>query len=151
MTTIVVVNPETKETLGKRGEQWAYECEKRRLISQGFDPNKPENSGILEWVSEKNPASNHDIRSIDEDLNEVYIEVKSSSDRGRVIYLSLAELDFAFQKGKQYWLYWVGNVAAEQPDPPECYRDFALWLREKKVTADVDTLHITLRMPGTSG
>lgn len=149
-TTIVVTGHETKEALGRRGEQWAYECEKHRLRSLGFDSDMPEYRGILEWVSARTPTSSYDIRSVDENLNDIYIEVKASSDRGRVIHLSLSELELALQKGEQYWLYWVGNVGAEQPDPPECYRDFASWLRDKKVTVDVDSLRITLRMPGAS-
>lgn len=148
-TILVVAGQETKEALGRRGEQWAFECEKRRLSDLGLDPDIPENHGLLEWASARNPTSSYDIRSVDENLNEIYIEVKASSDRGRVIHLSLSELELALQKGEQYWLYWVGNVGAEQPDPPECYKNFALWLREKRVTVDVDSLRITLRVPAS--
>lgn len=148
-TTLMLTSEEAREQLGKRGEEWVYACEKRRLADLGFDVEKPEYRGLLEWVSASKPGSPYDIRSVDEDLNVVYIEVKSSSDRNPVIHLSIDQLTFAGEHGERYWLYWVGNVAAEQPDPPECYRDFARWLREKKVAVDVDSLLITLRKPST--
>jgi len=113
------------------------------------NPEEAEKSGLLAWVSAGRPGSPFDIRSLDEQLNEVFIEVKSSSDRNPVIHLSITELAFALEHGERYWLYWVGSVAATQPDPPEYYRDFARWLREKKVTVDVDSLNITLRKPST--
>jgi hypothetical protein len=148
-TTLTLTSEEAKEQLGKRGEEWVYASEKRRLAAMDVNPEEAEKSGLLAWVSAGRPGSPFDIRSLDEQLNEVFIEVKSSSDRNPVIHLSITELAFALEHGERYWLYWVGSVAATQPDPPEYYRDFARWLREKKVTVDVDSLNITLRKPST--
>ena len=146
-TTLTLTSEETREELGKRGEEWVYVSEKRRLADLGFDVEKPENGGLLEWVSAGKPGSPYDIRSVDEDLNVVYIEVKSSSERNPVIHLSITELAFALAEGERYWLYWVGNASAAQPDPPEEYRNLAAYITEKKVMLDVDSLKITLRTP----
>lgn len=146
-TTLTLTSEEAREQLGKRGEEWVYASEKRRLADLGFDVAKPENHELLQWVSAGQPGSPYDIRSVDDDLDTVYIEVKSSSDRNPVIHLSTTELAFALEKGERYWLYWVGNAGAAQPDVPEYYRNLGRYIAEKKITLDVDSLKITLRPP----
>ncbi len=146
-TTLTLTSQESKEQIGKRGEQWVYECEKRRLAAMDVNPADAEKSGLLAWVSAGQPGSPYDIRSLDEQLDEVFIEVKSSSDRNPVIHLSITELAFALAKGERYWLYWVGNASAAQPDLPEYYRNLGKYITEKKVMLDVDSLKITLAAP----
>ncbi len=146
-TTLTLTSEDAKEQLGKRGEEWVYASEKRRLADLGFDVENSENHELLEWVSAGKPGSPYDIRSVDDDLDTVYIEVKSSSDRNPVIHLSTTELAFALEKGERYWLYWVGNAGASQPDAPEYYRNLGRYIAEKRITLDVDSLKITLRPP----
>ena len=146
-TTLTLTSQESKEQIGKRGEQWVYECEKRRLAEMDVNPAEAEKSGLLGWVSAGQPGSPYDIRSLDEQLNEVFIEVKSSSDRNPVIHLSITELAFALAKGERYWLYWVGNASEAQPDLPEYYRNLGKYITEQKVMLDVDSLKITLCTP----
>lgn len=146
-TTLTLISEETKGELGRRGEEWVYASEKRRLQALNLDAEELEKSGYLAWVSKDRPGSPYDIRSVDENLNDVYIEVKSSFDRNPVIHLSVSELAFAFEKGERYWLYWVGNASAAQPDVPEYYRNLGRYIADKKITLDVDSLKITLRPP----
>jgi hypothetical protein len=120
---------EITQELGRRGEQWAYEVEKRRLEEQGFDPAELEEMEELVWVAKSKPTANYDIKSVREtetgEQRTVYIEVKASSGTSREIKMSRSEFELALSLGKDYWLYWVANVETAEPDPPICFPNLA--------------------------
>lgn len=135
--------------LGRRGEEWAFECEKQRLAKLQLNVADLERKDDLRWVSRELPTANHDIRSVDIDergvLRTVFIEVKATSGDRPVIKMSRAEIELAFAQGPNYWLYWVANADLECPGPPLCYRDLPRLISEKRVQLNVDSLSLTLQ------
>jgi hypothetical protein len=96
---------------GDRGEEAVYRYERRRLASLGRDPD------TVVWESRSNPTSPYDIRSISEDGQRIFIEVKatSSADPYQPIPISQAELTFALKKGAHYHIYRVTSVHTANP------------------------------------
>ena len=143
-----IPSEETTKELGNRGEEWAYEIEKQRLSELGYDPDELEEMGKLVWVSKRQPTANHDIRSIritgTGEERPVYIEVKSRAGTSREIRMGREEFRLALSQKDDYWLYWVANVDAAQPDPPVCYPNLAQLIGEEKIALDVATISMTL-------
>lgn len=140
---------EVTEALGKRGEAWAYENERQRLlIEYGYDPDELEELEELVWVSRREPAANYDIRSIwiseSGEQRSLYIEVKSSASNNRQIRMSRQEFRLAMKLGQDYWLYWVANIDEARPDVPVAYKNVAKLVAEERLIIDVDTLALTL-------
>lgn len=66
---------ETAQRHGRRGEEWAYLQERLRLQRSGQNPD------LVKWISRIDELANHDLTSIDEDGETIYIEVKSNRQR----------------------------------------------------------------------
>ena len=82
------LSEEERTRLGERGEGWAYAAERERLEGLGLDPDALEREKRLEWVSSRDKYAKYDIRSvnrIDGQLEEIYIEVKSTSGQDRTV------------------------------------------------------------------
>lgn len=139
---------EVTRELGRRGEEWAYEAEKRRLRQLGYDPGELEEMGMLAWVSRVQPTANYDILSIriteTGEERPVYIEVKAGAGTSREIRMGRGEFELALSQKEDYWLYWVANADAAVPDAPVCYPNLARLIEEKKVDLNVDTISIIL-------
>lgn len=97
--------------IGTRGEEVAYEVERRRITSLGQDPN------IVAWRSKEHELAPYDIESLDEDGQRIYIEVKSttSSDPYDAFEISEAELLFAIEKRDSYYIYRVTEAHTAGP------------------------------------
>jgi hypothetical protein len=89
--------------IGRRGEEAAYEAERRRVQQLGLDP------AVVRWVSHERELAPYDIESLDDDGQQLYIEVKSttSDDPHDAFEISEGELLFALRKRSQYCVYRV--------------------------------------------
>jgi hypothetical protein len=145
--TIWMPSEEERERLGKRGEKWAYACECRRLKNLGLDPEALEREGKLEWVSRKEKYAPYDIRSVDRidgRLEEIYIEVKSTTGHNRTVRWPISEFRMAHSADDRYWLYWIGHVDRERPDPPVRYQNPVQLWEEGYIQLGFRQLEITL-------
>ena len=76
------------------------------------------NPDSVTWVSKTNETSPYDIRSLDEDGQVIYIEVKSTkgTDPNGQFWISRAEVELARSKRGRYYIYrsysaWVAGGA----------------------------------------
>lgn len=97
--------------IGRRGEEAAYEAERRRVADLGLDP------GLVTWRSKSQPSAPYDIESIDGDGQQIYIEVKAttSADPSDPFEISDAELVFMMAKRSNYYIYRVTSAHTERP------------------------------------
>jgi hypothetical protein len=97
--------------IGARGEETAYEAERRRLAGAGRDP------GIVVWRSKDHPLAPYDIESMDDDGQRIYIEVKATTadDPHDAFEISEGELLLAFAKRSSYYIYRVTSAHTAQP------------------------------------
>ncbi len=96
---------------GRRGEEWAFAKERERVAKLGMDPQ------LVVWQSRRDPLSNFDIRSVDDDGVEIYIEVKSTAalDPATPFDISAGELLLAETYGERYLIHRVYDVNAAVP------------------------------------
>lgn len=96
---------------GSRGEEAAFQAERRALQERGSDPD------LVVWRSKQAPESPYDIESIDRDGQRIWIEVKSttSSDPEEPFFISAAELLFAAAQSGRYYIYRVTDVNSAEP------------------------------------
>lgn len=104
---------ETEENrrVGLRGEEIAYNAERRRLSKLGKNPD------LAIWVSKTDELSPFDIKSVDGDNQIIYIEVKStkSSVPSDPFFISQAELVEATFYRERYYIYRVTSVDTARP------------------------------------
>jgi len=104
--TDYVARQKENSRLGKAGERWVWECEKKRLKAAGrYDLAKK-----VDWVAYDDDSKGYDIRSFDEDGTEFYIEVKTTnSGVNKPFYISASEIAFSHDNPEKYRLYRVYN------------------------------------------
>ena len=92
---------ERDRLIGRRGEEVVFMLEKARVRRAGFREDR------VVWVSEANPASDHDIESVDDDGEKLFIEVKATTGSDGKFHWSVAEFHRALQAQSRYILYRV--------------------------------------------
>jgi hypothetical protein len=120
-----IYTEDEKRRRGKRGEDAAWHMERERLRRLGKNPD------LAIWVSRTDELSPFDIKSVDEDDQLIYIEVKStnSDDPAEPFYISRAELIEATFQRSRYYIYRVTKVDTAAPciwrvtDPMRLVRD----------------------------
>jgi hypothetical protein len=102
---------ETAQRHGRRGEEWAYLQERLRLQRLGQDPD------LVRWISRIDELANHDLTSIDEDGETIYIEVKAtdSADPATPFEITSSELAMAFAYRQRYFVHHVLDVNSPTP------------------------------------
>jgi hypothetical protein len=127
--------------LGQRGEKAAFEKERQRVQAFGGDP------AAVVWRSRRNPFAPHDIESLDEDGQRIFIEVKSTtnSDPAAAFPISRAELMQAIRHGSRFYIYRVTAVDTARPAVHR-YRDPARLLRESKADLGLSGANMTRRI-----
>lgn len=95
----------TNHRLGKAGEQWVAEVEKRRLCEAG----RPDLAERVSWVAQvEGDGHGYDIASFREDGEPLYIEVKTTNGGKNTPFLiSPNEVAVSQEKGCQYAIYRV--------------------------------------------
>lgn len=94
---------------GNRGEQIVYTNEIARIKGLGY----PESRVV--WASKADPGCDYDILSVDEDGQDLWIEVKSTTAKDGRFQWSKAEFQKALQEGERYVLWRVYEVDTETP------------------------------------
>ena len=128
------------EEIGRRGEEIVYNLEMERVKDVGLPTDK------VVWVSDTDPMADHDIRSIDEDEKELFIEVKSTSGESGRFQWSKAEFQLALRERRHYILYRVYNASGKTPtvrpfrDPVALLRRGALGLDFANLRAEIEPL-----------
>lgn len=102
--------------LGLSGEKIVMEYEKRRLLELGLE----EYAEKVKWVSEISDSFGYDVLSFDCDkdgnVNEMYIEVKTTSSRIDVdFFVTRKELMVSQVKSEQYAIYRIFNALSNSP------------------------------------
>lgn len=122
---------EAQRIRGRDAEKFVVEYERHRLHSAGrFDLEQ-----LVDRVSRLDTGAGFDILSFEEDGNERYIEVKSSTRSTTQFYWSSREKSFAQLHGDAYWIYFVPRAQ----DLPRLRHDLVLirnpaaWLGDELV------------------
>jgi hypothetical protein len=96
--------------VGDRGEELVYREELARVRAMGYE--RPEE--VVIWTSRSQPSADHDIRSIDEKGQVLWIEVKATTGTDGRFEWSRTEFEKAMREGSRYELVRVyeANTAA---------------------------------------
>jgi len=102
---------ETAQRHGRRGEEWAYLQERLLVQSLGKDPD------LVKWISRIDELANHDLTSIDDDGETIYIEVKATdnADPAAPFEITSSELAMALTYRRRYYVYHVLDVNSPSP------------------------------------
>ena len=98
------------------------------------------------WTANDVPAANHDIRSIDADGREIWIEVKATTGRHGRFSWPKAEFQLALSKRRRYFLYRVYEADTLNPaitelqDPIGHFEQGLLRLDLDVLSADIGPL-----------
>src|ERR1043166_2409080 len=97
-------------TLGKRGESFILELEKRRLQAVG----RVDLAKKVRWISEEDgDGLGYDIRSFEENGDTRFIEVKTTNrNETTPFYITQKELECSREKTDHYYLYRVHDFAS---------------------------------------
>jgi hypothetical protein len=100
-----------RRRFGRRGEEVAFESERRRIQADGRDPN------LVRWVARDDELSPFDILSVDDDGGPRYIEVKATTaaEPDEPFEMSAAELRFAIAHRDRHFVYRVVNIKDRAP------------------------------------
>ncbi len=99
-----------KITTGKLGEEIVFEELKSRLIGTTFQPLIEKFRHVSK---EQGDGSGYDILAYNENAEEIYVEVKSTTSKYPIANFSKNELDFAEQFDKSYVLFLVYNLNSD--------------------------------------
>jgi len=120
------------EEVGLRGEALVYRAEQARVRAFGLDETR------VVWTAKHDRAADHDIRSVDEDGADLWIEVKATTSRDGHFQWSVAEFEKAVREGKRYELWRVYEADTTTPSYKR-FRDPVSLVQAKKVKMDIAT------------
>ena len=129
-----------KKRLVKRGEEIIYLQEVERVKGLGY----PESRVV--WIAKNNPLADCDILSIDENGEELWIEVKSTTGRDGHFQWSIAEFKKAIQEREHYILWRVYEADTIHPsikpfrDPVGMISSNGIQLDVASLSAEVEPL-----------
>jgi len=124
---------------GEMGEELILARERERLIARG----RPDLADRVSWVSRDRVGAGYDIASFDEQGNELWIEVKSTSGKGGRFFLTERELQVARTAGDKYTIHYVTDVRSNRPRVGELGNPWAL--KDKgSLTLEPDTWRASL-------
>jgi len=121
------------QEVGRHGEEVAYNEERKRVRCMGY----PEDRVV--WVADSNPGADYDIRSVDDDGTDLFIEVKSTlGDDGKFRW-PRAEFEKALRERQHYILYRVYRAGERSPKIRH-FRDPVAMMAQDSLRLDVETL-----------
>lgn len=104
--TNYTVKSENQEKLGKLGESFVLEELRKKYGKES-----------VEYIAKEDDSAGYDIKVIEENGNELYIEVKATKKGlNTPFYISKNEYDFAIQNKEKYKLYRVYNIKNNEAD-----------------------------------
>ena len=124
---------ERDEETGRRGEEIVVRLERERVRGLGFPANR------VVWKSEANPVADFDILSVDDDGDDLFIEVKSTSGSDGRFQWSRVEFERALRERRRYVLYRVYRARDLTP-VVRPFRDPIALLSQGGLHLDIETL-----------
>jgi hypothetical protein len=121
--------------VGAHGEELVYNLEVGRIRSLGY--SKPEEKVI--WTSRFDPGADHDIRSIDNDGEPIWIEVKSTTGQDGRFEWTIAEFEKALREGPRYQLWRIYEAHTRTPSA-KVFTDPAHLLRSSVLRLEIGVL-----------
>lgn len=126
---------ERDRMVGNRGEHLVYKLEIERLRSLGY--SVPEE--FVVWTSKDTPGADHDIKSVAEDGQALWIEVKSTTGSDGRFEWPRREFEKAFREGDHYELWRVYEAQSVNPVAKR-FRDPVSLLRNAGLRIELATL-----------
>jgi hypothetical protein len=108
---------EEGEVLGRRGEEIVLRRERDRVEKLGFSPDQ------VVWTADGNSLADHDIKSVDNNGADLWIEVKSTRGRDGRFRWSPGEFRLAVRVRQSYVLYLVNEADTDEPLVSKPIRD----------------------------
>lgn len=124
---------EWQRKVGRRGEELVFLQEKARVKEKGLEESK------VVWESKSNPGANYDIKSVGDDGQDIWIEVKSTTGRDGRFRWPKQEFELALQKRERYILWRVYEAHINKPKAKP-FRDPIGILLENKMRLDISNL-----------
>lgn len=112
---------EDDRAVGRRGEEIVLDLERQRVEQLGLDPAR------VTWTADTAPAADHDIKSIDDDGGDLWIEVKSTTGRDGQFTWTAAEFKRAVRARERYILYRVYEANTTEPSCRRVRDPFGLY------------------------
>jgi len=128
-----VGNEEWEREVGRRGEEKIYLREIARVRAIGY----PESEVV--WEADKNPGARYDIKSVDADGQDIWIEVKSTTGRDGRFRWPKTEFELALQKRERYILWRVYEAHTINPSAKP-FRDPIGILLKNRMRLDIANL-----------
>jgi hypothetical protein len=131
---------EDDRTVGRRGEEIVLSIERDRVKQLDLPPDR------VTWTADSVPGADHDIKSVDDDGAELWVEVKSTTGRDGRFSWSAAEFRLAVRARRRYVLYRVYEADTTTPswcrvrDPIGSFDAGELRLDLDRLTGDVGAL-----------
>ena len=119
--------------VGRRAEELVLREERKRVKALKFPAKR------VVWSSEVNAAMDHDILSVDEDGENLWIEVKGTVGSSGDFQWSIAEFKRAVQERSRYVLVRVYEVASVSPYYKR-FRDPLALIAQGQIRLDVSSL-----------
>lgn len=107
---------EEDRVLGRRGEEIVLALERERVEKLGWPADR------VEWIAADAPFADHDIRSVDDDGQDLWVEVKATTGRDGRFSWSGAEFRLAVRARRRYLLYRIYEADTIEPSW-NCFRD----------------------------
>lgn len=106
-----VPDEQADRALGRHAEELIYRHEIERIAALGYDAAR------VVWHAEADPdnASDHDIGSVDNEGQPIWIEVKATTGADGNFRWTRQEFERAVQARDRYWLYRVYNARSKTP------------------------------------
>jgi hypothetical protein len=107
---------EEDRALGRRGEEIVLALERGRVERLGWPPDR------VVWTAADTPFADHDIKSVDDEGGDLWVEVKSTTGRDGRFKWPGAEFRLAVRARRRYFLYRVYEADTTTPSW-SCFRD----------------------------
>ncbi|KRB49674.1 hypothetical protein ASE02_17895 [Phenylobacterium sp. Root700] len=121
--------------VGRRGEELVYRMEVERVRAMG----RTRSDDDVVWTSQTDPGADHDIRSIGEDGQPIWIEVKTTTGTDGRFDWPRREFEKALREGARYQLWRVYNGASEQPEA-KMFPDPIALIKSSRVRLEIGDL-----------
>lgn len=131
---------EEDRALGRRGEEIVLALERERVEKLGLPAER------VMWIAAEAPFADHDIKSVDDDGEDLWVEVKSTSGRDGRFSWPGAEFRLAVRARRRYLLYRIYEAGTTSPswicirDPIGLFETGGLRLDLDRLVGDVGPL-----------
>jgi len=125
---------EWQRRVGQRGEEIIYQKELNRVRHMGYAESR------VVWVANQDSGADFDILSVDDDGEDIWLEVKSTTGRDGRFRWPKAEFEKAIEKRERYILWRVYEVDSTSPHIKPFRDPIGILLREG-MRLDINTFN----------